>query len=150
MTPLPTKPKPGASPGVYSNYDNVLSLVAKLKQQFGQPVYVVVSNQNGRQLYKVVVGAYANINEASIMQSRLAQAWISVYLRKLHLHLCFHGQSFPMEPGNPLMILVSQKFLMTKLTWVQAFAWLTNLIPSVVADSDDSIPTARYLHWSPH
>jgi cell division septation protein DedD len=73
----------GVQIGVYSNYDSVLSLVAKLKQQFGQPVFVVVSNQNGRQLYKVVVGAYANINEASIMQSRLTQAGYQGFVKNL-------------------------------------------------------------------
>lgn len=73
----------GVQIGVYSNYDNVLALVAKLKQQFGQPVFVVVSNQNGRQLYKVVVGAYTNINEASIMQSRLTQAGYQGFVKNL-------------------------------------------------------------------
>ena len=73
----------GIQVGVYSNYDNVLALVAKLKQQFGQAVNVVVSTQNGRQIYKVVVGAYANINEASIMQSRLTQAGYQGFIKNL-------------------------------------------------------------------
>ncbi|AEE52191.1 S8 family serine peptidase [Haliscomenobacter hydrossis] len=73
----------GVQIGVYSNYDNVLSLVAKIKQQFGQAVFVVVSNQNGRQLYKVVVGAYANVNEASIMQSRLTQSGYQGFVKNL-------------------------------------------------------------------
>lgn len=73
----------GIQVGVYSNYDNVLSLVAKLKQQFGQAVNVVVSTQNGRQIYKVVVGTYANINEASIMQSRLTQAGYQGFIKNL-------------------------------------------------------------------
>ena len=73
----------GVQIGVYSNYDNVLSLVAKIKQQFGQAVFIVVSNQNGRQLYKVVVGAYANVNEASIMQSRLTQSGYQGFVKNL-------------------------------------------------------------------
>jgi cell division septation protein DedD len=73
----------GVQVGVFSNYDNVLSLVAKLKQQFGQGVYIVVANQGSRQLYKVVVGAYANINEATIMQSRLTQAGYQGFVKNL-------------------------------------------------------------------
>jgi len=73
----------GIQVGVFSNYDNVLSMVAKLKQEFGQTVNVVVSTQNGRQIYKVVVGAYANINEATIMQSRLTQAGYQGFIKNL-------------------------------------------------------------------
>jgi subtilisin family serine protease len=73
----------GVQIGVYSSYDNVLSTVAKLKQQFAQPVYVAVSTQNGRQLYKVVVGAYTNVNEAGIMQSRLGQAGYQGFVKNL-------------------------------------------------------------------
>lgn len=73
----------GVQVGVYSNYDNVLSLVAKIKQQFGQAVYVAVSNQGGRQVYKVVVGAYANVNEATIMQTRLAQAGYQGFVKNM-------------------------------------------------------------------
>lgn len=73
----------GVQIGVYSNYDNVLSLVAKIKQQFGQAVYVAVSNQGGRQVYKVVVGAFANVNEATIMQTRLAQAGYQGFVKNM-------------------------------------------------------------------
>jgi cell division septation protein DedD len=73
----------GVQIGVYSNADNVLNLVNKLRQQFAQPVFVSNLLSNGQTVYRVVVGNYATMNEAQIMQSRLSQAGFGGLLKNL-------------------------------------------------------------------
>jgi hypothetical protein len=73
----------GVQVGVYSNADNVLNLVAKLQRQFAQPVFVSSVISNGQTAYRVVVGSYATMNEAQIMQSRLSQAGFGGLVKNL-------------------------------------------------------------------
>jgi subtilisin family serine protease len=73
----------GVQVGVFSNQDSVLALVAKLKQQFGQPVYVAILNSGGKQVFRVVVGAYASITEATATQKRLASAGYQGFVKNL-------------------------------------------------------------------
>lgn len=57
--------------GAYSNYGGVMSLVNRLERQYKQPVHVHTVNAGGRTLYKVLVGAYSNINDARSLQRTL-------------------------------------------------------------------------------
>ncbi|MCG8329969.1 MAG: S8 family serine peptidase [Chitinophagales bacterium] len=80
-----TKPTKGwgVQVGVYGNYGNVLVQVEKLEKQFREPVNVNIVESNGRTLYKIIVGAYDNIEDARRLHVRIKAAGISGFIKDL-------------------------------------------------------------------
>ena len=80
-----TKPTKGwgVQVGVYGNYGNVLVQVEKLEKQFREPVNVNIVESNGRTLYKIIVGAYDNIDDARRLHARIKAAGISGFVKDL-------------------------------------------------------------------
>lgn len=80
-----TKPTKGwgVQVGVYGNYGNVLVQVEKLEKQFREPVNVNIVESNGRTLYKIIVGAYDNIEDARRLHARIKAAGISGFIKDL-------------------------------------------------------------------
>ncbi len=64
----------GVQVGAYGNYDGVMALVNRLERDYGQPVHVNSSASSGRVIYRVIVGAYSDINDARNLQRRLQSA----------------------------------------------------------------------------
>jgi septal ring-binding cell division protein DamX len=73
----------GVQVGAYSNYGNVMQLVGELKQRYRQPVYVASVNRGGRTLYLVIVGAFARINEAQLLQRQLKAEFSGAFIKNL-------------------------------------------------------------------
>jgi cell division septation protein DedD len=73
----------GVQIGAYSNYGGVMRLVSRLKRAYGQPVHVASINRGGRVLYLVIVGAYANINDARDLQRRLRSEFSGAFIKNL-------------------------------------------------------------------
>lgn len=71
----------GVQVGAFSSYDNVMTLVNRLKSQFGQPVFVQESRVNGRALYKVVVGVYPSAQQASALQATMQRSGVSGFVK---------------------------------------------------------------------
>lgn len=64
----------GVQVGVFGNYANVLAQTEKLERQFNEPVMVKISEMNGRTLYRIVVGAFSDINQARQFNERVKAA----------------------------------------------------------------------------
>lgn len=73
----------GVQVGAYSNYGSVMSLVSRLKRTYGQPVYVKSMNKGGQILYLVIVGAFANIDDARSLQRQLQTEFSGAYIKNL-------------------------------------------------------------------
>ncbi|HKK74902.1 MAG TPA: S8 family serine peptidase [Saprospiraceae bacterium] len=73
----------GVQIGAYSNYGGVMSLVSRLKRTYNQPVHVASVNRGGRVLYLVIVGAFANINDARELQRRLRSEFSGAFIKNL-------------------------------------------------------------------
>jgi cell division septation protein DedD len=74
----------GVQIGAYSNYDGVMRLVNELERTYGQPVYVQTVNSGGRVYYRVIVGAYPDINDARGLQHRLQNAgYTNAFIKNL-------------------------------------------------------------------
>jgi subtilisin family serine protease len=73
----------GVQVGAYSNYGGVMNLVSRLKRTYGQPVYVKSINRGGRILYIVIVGAYANIDDARSLQRKLQREFSGAFVKNL-------------------------------------------------------------------
>ncbi len=54
----------GIQIGVYTDYANALVEVRRLEQKFNQPVNLYGGEQNGKQVYKVIVGLFPSKSEA--------------------------------------------------------------------------------------
>ena len=73
----------GVQVGVYAEYGNVLVAAEKLKRKFGAPIIVNINELNGKTVYKVVAGAYDDVNKARTLFNRMKNAGISGFLRNL-------------------------------------------------------------------
>ena len=73
----------GVQIGVFAEYGNVLEQAEKLERQFGAPVVVSILESGGKTVYKVILGAYSNREEARSLLQRLNQAGIEGFLRSL-------------------------------------------------------------------
>ena len=73
----------GVQIGVFAEYGNVLEQAEKLERQFGAPVVVSILESGGKTVYKVILGAYSNREEARSLLQRLNQAGIEGFLRGL-------------------------------------------------------------------
>jgi cell division protein FtsN len=61
----------GVQIGVFGDYGNVLVQAEKLERQFDQPVIVNISDLNGKTVYKVIVGAFDNFDQARRLNDRV-------------------------------------------------------------------------------
>lgn len=73
----------GVQVGAFSEYGNVLIQVEKLQQTFNTNVIVGISEVNGRTIYKIVVGAYPDIENARSLHLKMKTAGINGYVRSL-------------------------------------------------------------------
>lgn len=61
----------GVQIGVFGDYGNVLVQAEKLERQFEQPVIVNIADLNGKTVYKVIVGAFDNFDQARRLNDRV-------------------------------------------------------------------------------
>ncbi|MEQ8705655.1 MAG: S8 family serine peptidase [Phaeodactylibacter sp.] len=61
----------GVQVGVFGDYGNVLVQAEKLERQFSQPVIVNITELNGKTVYKIIVGAFGNFDEARRLNDRI-------------------------------------------------------------------------------
>ncbi len=59
--------------GVYGEYGNVLREVAKLENQFQEPVVVHIAELKGKTVYKILVGVYTARTGADTLKAKLQQ-----------------------------------------------------------------------------
>ena len=73
----------GVQIGAFAEYGNVLIQAEKLESMLGEPVIVNINELNGRTVYKIVVGAFSNINDARALKKRMDRENIDGFLRNL-------------------------------------------------------------------
>ncbi|MDX1939554.1 MAG: S8 family serine peptidase [Saprospiraceae bacterium] len=73
----------GVQIGAFYDYGNVLIQAEKLQSQFGQPVIVNINELDGKTVYKVVVGAFNNSNDAKTLQQKMEAAGVKGFARNL-------------------------------------------------------------------
>ncbi|GJM32331.1 MAG: hypothetical protein DHS20C18_13320 [Saprospiraceae bacterium] len=73
----------GVQIGAFYEYGNVLIQAEKLQRQFGQKVVVNINELNGKTVYKVVVGAFSNKNDATSLASRMKSSGVDGFVRNL-------------------------------------------------------------------
>ncbi len=73
----------GIQIGAFAEYGNVLIQVEKLQNAFNTDVIVSINELNGKTVYKVVVGAYANRDDAKRLQQRMKAKGVNGFLRNL-------------------------------------------------------------------
>ena len=73
----------GVQVGAFAEYGNVLIRAEKYERMFGEPIIVNINELDGRTVYKVVVGAYADKRDARQLLKRIKDAGISAFLRNL-------------------------------------------------------------------
>jgi cell division protein FtsN len=61
----------GVQIGVFGDYGNVLVQAEKLERQFDQPVIVNIAELNGKTVYRVIVGAFDNFDQARRLNDRV-------------------------------------------------------------------------------
>ena len=102
-SPMGTSPSPGPSPtsgttpgggnlqvpksgwgvqaAAFSVYAHAAPLAARLKTQFGQPVYICESRASGRLLYVIMVGVFVNIQQATTLQGQMQQRGVNGFVK---------------------------------------------------------------------
>lgn len=73
----------GVQIGVYADYGNVLIAAEELERKFGAPVIVNINEMNGKTVYKVVAGAYSDVNQARNLLNRIKEGGMNGFLRNL-------------------------------------------------------------------
>ncbi|MEN0006257.1 MAG: S8 family serine peptidase [Bacteroidota bacterium] len=73
----------GVQIGAFAEYGNVLIQVEKLQKQFGEKVIVNINELNGKTVYKVVVGAFAEKGDADRLYQRMKDAGVKGFARNL-------------------------------------------------------------------
>lgn len=73
----------GVQIGAFAEYGNVLIQVEKLQDAFNTDIIVSINELNGKTVYKVVVGAYANRNDAKRLQQKMKAKGVNGFLRNL-------------------------------------------------------------------
>ncbi|MEL6924109.1 MAG: S8 family serine peptidase [Bacteroidota bacterium] len=73
----------GVQIGAFAEYGNVLIQAEKLESLLGEPVIVNINELNGKTVYKIVVGAFANINDARKLKKRMTENGVNGFLRNL-------------------------------------------------------------------
>lgn len=73
----------GVQIGAFAEYGNVLIQAEKLQRLFNDKIIVNINESNGRTVYKIIVGAYANRNDASNLLTRMKARGVNGFLRNL-------------------------------------------------------------------
>lgn len=73
----------GIQVGVFSNYNNAVGEVIRLETKIKQPIQLVTSANNGKQLYKVIVGRFNDRMNASAFLSQLRRYSINGIIKEL-------------------------------------------------------------------
>lgn len=83
--PAPANPKPNFSVqvGVYSNYENAARHKEQLEKQFQEPVNLFISDENGRQLYRILIGAFETRSAAEGFVQQLVGQNIQGFVKSL-------------------------------------------------------------------
>lgn len=69
----------GVQVGVYADYANVLIHAERYGAQFNQPIIVNINVLNGKTVYKVILGAFADFDAAKQLHERVKAAGISSF-----------------------------------------------------------------------
>lgn len=79
-----TKPKGwGVQIGVFSDYNNVLAQVDRMKKLFGVPVSIVPTTSGGRTVYRVIVGTYESPSGAQAMAQQMKSSGVDGFVKDL-------------------------------------------------------------------
>jgi len=73
----------GVQIGAFADYGNVLVQTERMERQFRAPVVININEVDGRTVYKMVVGAFANIDEARELEARMEAQGVKGFLRNL-------------------------------------------------------------------
>jgi len=73
----------GVQIGAFAEYGNVLVQAEKLQRQFNAPIIVNINELEGRTVYKIVVGAYDDVDKARQLQERMENADVRGFIRSL-------------------------------------------------------------------
>ncbi|RMG87342.1 MAG: peptidase S8 and S53 subtilisin kexin sedolisin [Bacteroidetes bacterium] len=73
----------GVQIGVFAEYGNVLIQAEKMQKQFKEPVIVNINELNGKTVYKMVLGAFDDQNQAKKLLQTLETAGVRGFLRNL-------------------------------------------------------------------
>ena len=73
----------GVQIGAFAEYGNVLIQAEKLEMLFDAPIIVSINQLNGKTVYKIVVGAYSDKNDAKILLSRIKDRGINGFVRAI-------------------------------------------------------------------
>ncbi|TAK44674.1 MAG: peptidase S8 and S53 subtilisin kexin sedolisin [Saprospiraceae bacterium] len=73
----------GVQMGVFADYGNVLINAEKLQRQFGEAIVVNINELNGKTVYKVILGSFAQKRDAEKLQLRMKDAGLNGFLRDL-------------------------------------------------------------------
>ncbi|MEM0994005.1 MAG: S8 family serine peptidase [Bacteroidota bacterium] len=73
----------GVQIGAFADYGNVLIQAERMERQFKAPVIVNINEVDGRTVYKMVIGAFANIDEARALEQRMEANGVKGFLRNL-------------------------------------------------------------------
>ncbi len=73
----------GVQIGAFYEYGNVLIQAEKLQRQFGQPIIVNINELEGKTVYKIVVGAFSNVDDAKRLLQRMQDADVKGFVRNL-------------------------------------------------------------------
>lgn len=73
----------GVQMGVFAEYGNVLIAAEKLQKQFAETIVVNINELNGKTVYKVIVGAFPNKNDATKLQKEMKAAGVDGFVKDL-------------------------------------------------------------------
>ena len=73
----------GVQIGAFAEYGNVLIQAEKLEMLFDAPIIVSINELNGKTVYKIVVGAYSDKNDAKTLLSRIKKKGINGFVRAI-------------------------------------------------------------------
>ncbi len=73
----------GVQIGAFAEYGNVLIQVEKLQRAFDTDIIVSINELKGKTVYKVVVGAYDNRNNAKLLLSKMKGKGVNGFIRNL-------------------------------------------------------------------
>lgn len=73
----------GVQIGAFAEYGNVLIQAERLQRDFQAPVIVNINELEGRTVYKIVVGAYNDVDQARQLQERMEAAGVRGFIRSL-------------------------------------------------------------------
>lgn len=73
----------GVQIGAFAEYGNVLIQAEKLESLFDAPIVVSINQLNGKTVYKIVVGAFSDKNDAKTLLNRVKDQGINGFVRAI-------------------------------------------------------------------